>query len=170
MNIEFSSGVWFWGSIIIGILATRFKRRFWVWCLISLLTTPIIGLILLLIKGKATKDEVFDSTTHIFYCKKCNTAWRGNSHGLSNNCPNCHVPTIETIIPLTEWNSFSEEKKDAMKAAFASGNYLRNSGSFRETTPFVGAAEELKQYKELLDSGIITQDEFDAKKRQLLNL
>lgn len=33
-----------------------------------------------------------------------------------------------------------------------------------------GAAEELKTYKELLDSGAITQEEFDTKKRQLLNL
>lgn len=33
-----------------------------------------------------------------------------------------------------------------------------------------GAAEELKAYKELLDSGAITQEEFDAKKRQLLDL
>ena len=31
-------------------------------------------------------------------------------------------------------------------------------------------ADELKQYKELLDSGIITQEEFDAKKKQLLGL
>ena len=31
-------------------------------------------------------------------------------------------------------------------------------------------AEELKIYKELLDSEIITQEEFDAKKKQLLNL
>ena len=31
-------------------------------------------------------------------------------------------------------------------------------------------AEELKKYKELLDSGVITQEEFDAKKKQLLGL
>lgn len=31
-------------------------------------------------------------------------------------------------------------------------------------------ADELKKFKELLDSGIITQDEFDKKKKQLLNL
>lgn len=31
-------------------------------------------------------------------------------------------------------------------------------------------AEELKKYKELLDSGVISQSEFDAKKRQLLGL
>ena len=31
-------------------------------------------------------------------------------------------------------------------------------------------ADELKKYKELLDSGIISQEEFDAKKKQLLGL
>ena len=34
----------------------------------------------------------------------------------------------------------------------------------------VSAADELKKYKELLDSGVITQEEFDAKKKQLLGL
>ncbi len=32
------------------------------------------------------------------------------------------------------------------------------------------SADELKKFKELLDSGIITQEEFDAKKKQLLRL
>ena len=31
-------------------------------------------------------------------------------------------------------------------------------------------ADELKKYKELLDSGVITQEEFDAKKKQLLGI
>ncbi len=34
----------------------------------------------------------------------------------------------------------------------------------------IGAADELKKYKDLLDAGIITQEEFDAKKKQLLGL
>lgn len=34
----------------------------------------------------------------------------------------------------------------------------------------VFAADELKKFKELLDSGILTQEEFDAKKKQLLGL
>ena len=33
-----------------------------------------------------------------------------------------------------------------------------------------GNADEIKKYKELLDSGVITQEEFDAKKKQLLGL
>ena len=31
-------------------------------------------------------------------------------------------------------------------------------------------ADELKKFKDLLDSGVITQEEFDAKKKQLLGL
>ena len=34
----------------------------------------------------------------------------------------------------------------------------------------IGAADELKKYKELLDSGVISQEEFDTKKEQLLGL
>jgi len=34
----------------------------------------------------------------------------------------------------------------------------------------ISNADELKKYKELLDSGTITQEEFDAKKRQILKL
>lgn len=34
----------------------------------------------------------------------------------------------------------------------------------------VSAADELKKFKELLDSGVISQDEFEAKKKQLLGL
>ena len=37
-------------------------------------------------------------------------------------------------------------------------------------TSATSSADELKKFKELLDSGIITQEEFDAKKKQLLGL
>lgn len=39
-----------------------------------------------------------------------------------------------------------------------------------EKAPVVGGADELKKYKELLDLGAITQEEYDAKKKQLLGL
>jgi hypothetical protein len=37
-------------------------------------------------------------------------------------------------------------------------------------TSSVGVADEIRQLKSLLDDGILTQDEFDAKKKQLLGL
>ena len=34
----------------------------------------------------------------------------------------------------------------------------------------LSSADELRKFKELLDMGVITQEEFDAKKKQLLGL
>ncbi len=39
-----------------------------------------------------------------------------------------------------------------------------------QASPAVSAADEIKKFKELLDMGIITQEEFDAKKKELLGL
>lgn len=42
--------------------------------------------------------------------------------------------------------------------------------SLPKSTPKVSEADELAKYKELLDKGVITQEEFDAKKKQILGL
>lgn len=39
-----------------------------------------------------------------------------------------------------------------------------------ETSSNITTADEIRKFKELLDEGVITQDEFDAKKKQLLGL
>ena len=39
-----------------------------------------------------------------------------------------------------------------------------------ETIKNISSANELAKYKEIMDQGIITQEEFDAKKKQLLGL
>ena len=43
--------------------------------------------------------------------------------------------------------------------------YVPQQNSNVASTP-----EQLKQFKELLDAGVITQEEFDAKKKQILGL
>ena len=50
------------------------------------------------------------------------------------------------------------------------GNIITNKESYRKTAPIINSASELKQYKELLDSGVITQEEFELKKKQILGL
>jgi hypothetical protein len=39
-----------------------------------------------------------------------------------------------------------------------------------QVSPAVSSADELKKFKELFDGGVITQEEFDAKKKELLGL
>lgn len=58
-----------------------------------------------------------------------------------------------------------ELKSEIMKRK----NDLKPNEDTETETPKVGA-DELKKFKELLDSEVITQEEFDAKKKQLLGL
>ena len=75
---------------------------------------------------------------------------------------------------------FARSRKNKLEAALREFGRLREGG---EGGPPEGAAdakkpgpaagdpyEEVKKLKELLDMGIITQEEFDAKKKQLLGL
>ncbi len=66
------------------------------------------------------------------------------------HCPNCHSKDLKLL---------SDEEYEKIKQE---GN--------TPTTNTVSAADELKKFKELLDMGAITQEEFDAKKKQLLGL
>ncbi len=67
-----------------------------------------------------------------------------------NRCPQCNSIDLAII---------SDEEFENMKA--------QNNTTQQAT---VSAADELKKYKELLDMGAITQEEFDAKKKELLGL
>lgn len=49
-------------------------------------------------------------------------------------------------------------------------NEINSKNEKIESNSITSVAEELKQFKELLDMGILTQEEFDIKKKQLLNL
>ena len=68
-------------------------------------------------------------------------------------CPKCHSTDVKALSK-EEW-----ETEKAKQEQIAS-----------TSAPAISAADELKKFKELLDSGIITQEEFDAKKKQLLGL
>ena len=46
----------------------------------------------------------------------------------------------------------------------------QNQATQQPASATVSVADELKKFKELLDMGAITQEEFDAKKKDLLGL
>ena len=66
-----------------------------------------------------------------------------------SKCPHCNSTDVRSLTK----EEFAKEQKTVS---------AENSS--------VSAADELKKFKELLDSGVITQEEFDAKKKQLLGL
>ena len=69
-----------------------------------------------------------------------------------------HANLIDEVHNLDELAQLIEGCKDAYCE-------IENDNS-----PKVSGADEILKYKELLDKGIITQAEFDAKKKQILGL
>lgn len=67
-----------------------------------------------------------------------------------NHCPKCHSADLVQITAEEAKNSTPQQNAPSAPAA--------------------SAMDELKKLKELLDMGIVTQEEFDAKKKQLLGL
>ena len=67
-----------------------------------------------------------------------------------SKCPECYSRALTALEPITmeEYKKIKLEEKKSM----------------------VSSADELKKYKDLFDDGVITQEEFDAKKKQLLGL
>lgn len=51
-----------------------------------------------------------------------------------------------------------------------SENSEKNVELVNKSDKLNSSADEIRKYKELLDSGVVTQEEFDAKKKQLLGL
>ena len=88
-----------------------------------------------------------------------------------------------TMYGAVEMNKMSDRQMDKVrdfsKCPYCNSSDLTditeeefNQSSSSNTTPqaTVSAADEIKKFKELLDMGVITQEEFDAKKKQLLGL
>ena len=72
------------------------------------------------------------------------------------------------MFSFSKTNDFANSVAAEIRAAFET--YKDNAGTEAAASAPVSAADELKKFKELLDMGAITQEEFDAKKKQLLGL
>lgn len=65
-------------------------------------------------------------------------------------------------------NDFANSIAEVIKVAFE--EFKNNSICNPPITNELSAADEIRKFKQLLDDGIITQEEFDSKKKQLLGL
>ena len=77
------------------------------------------------------------------------------------------------IDSLTEYMRFSVDKigvEGLRNKALELIEQYRSRKNAPQSVVQVSAADEVKKFKELLDLGVISQEEFDAKKKQLLGL
>lgn len=86
---------------------------------------------------------------------------------MSNLATLCLV--LEIFIPIVP-PILMQEKLNTILKGNDMGQQQTASSQPKTSQPVADVPEELKKYKELLDSGVITQEEFDEKKKQLLGL
>lgn len=113
-----------------------------------------------------TKDKsVVIRTADTGYCYAPNNP-DSMIQNLKNICPNAKLVEKSGYIDTLK-NSFMGWKGTSEQS-------VSNCGEVRTNTSGAGAeskdpVDEIKRYKELLDIGVITQEEFDTKKKELLN-
>jgi hypothetical protein len=79
----------------------------------------------------------------------------------------------KTIVGADNDNTFAYQKRSQNADVLAAKNFIedqmiKSKQTSRAVVNSVSPADELRKYKQLLDDGIITQSEFDEKKKQLL--
>lgn len=77
------------------------------------------------------------------------------------------IPIVPMILMQDKLNSVVTARSAAPQAPQYS---QPQEAAYAQPQTASSVADELKTYKDLLDSGVLTQEEFDAKKKQLLGL
>ena len=122
----------------------------------------VIGIIVVAVMPAGGREA--NPVPRVYYCSYCNKVLSGTRLTV---CSHCKLPLFETRILRDDWRSFSPEKKAELRKAFAKGQTVPGDPEPARSTLDAG---ELTKLKELLDAGVITQEDFDAKKKQLLGL
>lgn len=73
---------------------------------------------------------------------------------------------LQMSVPLDKSQQIVSELSYAIESSKNAANTTTTTNVYQAQS----AADEILKFKQLLDSGIITQEEFDAKKKQLLGL
>ena len=155
-------------DFVVGFVALGIGRSFWAYFFLAFFLTPIIAFIVLLIKGKMTLEELLDKEDHIFYCPSCDRLYYSIE---PCECASCGKRLLETTILKKEWESMSENVQNDYCEDFLNGLYLRHGvQNANHVSTNNSRADELKKYKELLDMGAITSEEYERQKANLLNM
>ena len=83
------------------------------------------------------------------------------AYGIGNMAFDCRNEQFNYVVSLAKLDEMYNDINNALD---------HSKSKQAQGTTAISPAEELKKFKELLDMGVITQAEFDAKKKQLLGL
>lgn len=80
------------------------------------------------------------------------------------------IPFCSGMFSYARANEYVKSLFIDIKKAMDAYKEAESNAATTGTTAAVSQAEELMKFKELFDSGVITQEEFEAKKKQLLGI
>ena len=119
------------------------------------------------------KNNTVSEVPHIFWCAGCGSTFSSND-SRHTECPTCKCKLKETTIPAEDWRKLRDVEKLQLKREFANGKHIKsslNNDNNKEKTDSssFSKADEIRKFKDLLDEGAITEEEYERAKAKLLS-
>jgi hypothetical protein len=136
---------------------------------ICLYLVVIFSIVFTIITSREAKKEIVvyeDSVLYRYNPKKSNQLVFQDINNVDFGKKSLKIIGVGTKFKISNISNAEEIKSAIIAKKKTSHDQSMNVN----TVTNASSADELKKYKELLDSGVITQEEFDAKKKQLLEL
>ena len=120
-----------------------------------------------------TRNNTVSEVPHIFWCTGCGSTFSSND-SRHTECPTCKCKLKETTIPAEDWRRLQEEEKLQLKREFANGKHIKSSlyndnNKEKTDSSSFSKADEIRKFKDLLDEGAITEEEYEKAKTKLLS-
>ena len=119
------------------------------------------------------KNNTVSEVPHIFWCAGCGSTF-SSSNSKHTDCPTCKCTLKEPTILAEDWRRLSSEEKLQLKREFANGKYIKSSlyndnNKEKTDSSSFSKADEIRKFKDLLDEGAITEEEYERAKAKLLS-
>ena len=120
-----------------------------------------------------TRNNTVSEVPHIFWCTGCGSTF-SSSNSKHTECPTCKCTLKETTILAEDWRRLSSEEKLQLKREFANGKHIKSSlyndnNKEKTDSSSFSKADEIRKFKDLLDEGAITEEEYERAKAKLLS-
>ena len=119
------------------------------------------------------KNNTVSEVPHIFWCAGCGSTF-SSSNSKHTECPTCKCTLKETTILAEDWRRLSSDEKLQLKREFANGKHIKSSlyndnNKEKTDSSSFSKADEIRKFKDLLDEGAITEEEYERAKAKLLS-
>ena len=120
-----------------------------------------------------TRNNTVSEVPHIFWCTGCGSTF-SSSNSRHTECPTCKCTLKETTILAEDWRRLSSDEKLQLKREFANGKHIKSSlyndnNKEKTDSSSFSKADEIRKFKDLLDEGAITEEEYEKAKTKLLS-